>query len=125
MSGRAFGMLRAGARQIDLVLLLILAVAFGCRLYLAATAPYIHDENNNAIPLAQTISFSPGSIHLPLRGENHGALPAYVVKASSSVFGTTPLAYRSLHIFLSLCTIALVYAMARDWYGPASGRWAA
>ena len=109
----------------DRVLLLILLVALGARVQLAMTRDYIHDEDNTAIPLSKTISFAPGNLHLPLRGENHPALPAYVVKASSTLFGTTHLGYRLMHVLLGLVTIALVYAMTRQWYGPGPARWAA
>lgn len=105
--------------------LVILLVALALRLHLADTEAYIHDENNTSIPLSRTISFAPGTLHLPLRGENHGALPAYVVKASSTLFGTTPLAYRSIHVLVGLCTIVLIYLLTRQWYGPIAARWAA
>ena len=125
VTAQSAGVVKVPGRGVDVTLLLILSIALIFRIYLAVTVPYIHDEENNAIPLAKTISFTPGSLHLPLRGENHGALPAYVVKVSSSLFGTTPLAYRALHIFLGVCTILIVYRIARDWYGPVAGRWAA
>lgn len=112
-------------RRIDVIFLLILLAALLLRLDLATRQPYIHDEENTSIPLSNTISFAPGNLNLPLRGENHGALPAYVVKASSALFGTTPLGYRSLHLLLGLCTIVLVYVLTRQWYGPVAARWAA
>ena len=110
---------------IDVALLLILAGATASRLYLASTLDYIHDEENTAIPLAQSISFAPHTLNLPLRGENHGALPAYVVKASGALFGTSPLGYRMLHVVLGLCSILMVYGLARDAGGLVAARWAA
>ena len=110
---------------IDTVLLLILIGAVACRLYLASTADYIHDEDNTAIPLANSISFAHGAMNLPLRGENHGALPAYIVKASGALFGTSPLGYRTLHVVLGLCAIVMVYVVTRDAYGRVAARWAA
>ena len=112
-------------RRIDAVLILILLVALVVRVRLGVTREYIHDEINTAIPLSKTISFEPGHLNLPLRGENHPALPAYVVKASSTVFGTSRLGYRAMHILLGLLTIAMVYAMTRQWYGAVPARWAA
>jgi 4-amino-4-deoxy-L-arabinose transferase-like glycosyltransferase len=112
-------------RRIDPVLVLILLAALGVRLYLATTREYIHDEINTAIPLSKTISFEPGNLHLPLRGENHPALPAYVAKVSSLLFGTSQLGYRGMHLLLGLLTIAMVYGMTRQWYGAAAARWAA
>lgn len=109
----------------DRWLLLILLAALVVRVQLAMTREYIHDEENTAIPISKTISFAPGNLHLPLRGENHPALPAYVVKASSTLFGTTHLGYRSMHVLLGLATIVLVYSLTRQWYGPVPARWAA
>ncbi len=94
------------------------------RVYVASTQPYIHDEENNAIPLAETISFAPGSLNLPLRGENHGALPAYIVKISGTLFGESPLGYRMLHVALGLGTLVFVYVMTRQWGGLGAARWA-
>ena len=109
----------------DRVFLLILLVALAVRVQLAMTREYIHDEVNTAIPLSKTISFAPGNLHLPLRGENHPALPAYVVKASSTLFGTSRVGYRLMHVLLGLVTIALVYSLTRQWYGDGPARWAA
>jgi len=109
----------------DAVLLAILLTALVVRVAMAVTVPYVHDEENTHIPLSKAISFAPGSVNLPIRGENHGALPAYVVKISSMLFGTTPLAYRALHILLGLLTVVLIYRATDEWYGPVAARWAA
>ena len=115
----------ADSTRVDLVLLLILISALAVRLELATTEEYIHDEENTSIPLSKTISFAPDHLHLPIRGENHGALPAYVVKVSSSLFGTSPLGYRLLHLLLGICTIIIIFLATRQWYGPVAARWAA
>ncbi len=120
----AIGIVSLARRRPQVVAAVILLAALVLRFYLATTKEYIHDENNNAIPLSRTISFEPGKLHLPMRGENHGALPAYVVKTSSSLFGTTRLAYRSLHVLLGIGTIALIFFLTRDWYGPVAALWA-
>jgi 4-amino-4-deoxy-L-arabinose transferase-like glycosyltransferase len=111
--------------QKDITLVLILLAALGLRLYLATTQRYIHDEINTSIPLSEAISFDPDNLHLPLRGENHPAVPAYVAKASSTMFGITAPGYRLAHVLLSLLTIVLVYLMVRDWFGVVAARWAA
>jgi 4-amino-4-deoxy-L-arabinose transferase-like glycosyltransferase len=121
----AIGTLRVAGRRIDIVFVLILLAAAFLRLHLATTEPYIHDEENTSIPLSKTISFAPGNLNLPLRAENHGALPAYVVKASSTLFGTTPLAYRAVHVVGGLATIAMIFFVTQAWYGPVAARWAA
>ena len=108
----------------DPIFVAILLTALALRVFLAVTEPYIHDEDNTAIPLSRTISFDPAHLNLPLRGENHGAVPAYVVKASSALFGTSPLGYRSVHIALGLATIFLVYLLTRDTFGIVAARWA-
>jgi 4-amino-4-deoxy-L-arabinose transferase-like glycosyltransferase len=113
------------AKRIDLVAILILAAALAARLFLANTFSYIHDEENTAIPLSKTISFTSGNVNLPLRGENHGAMPAYFVKASAALFGTTPVGYRLLHLIVGLLVIVLVYLTVRSWYGTVAARWAA
>jgi len=113
------------ARRIDVVFACTLLLALLLRLYLATTERYIHDEENTSIPLSQSISFAPGHVNLPLRGENHGALPAYVVKASSTLFGTSMLGYRMGHLLLGVATIAMIFFLTRQWYGPVAARWAA
>jgi 4-amino-4-deoxy-L-arabinose transferase-like glycosyltransferase len=120
-------MMRAAAKlgRPDPVFVAILLVAALLRLYLAWSEDYVHDEDNTAIPLADSISLTPGQLHLPLRGENHGALPAYIAHASRALFGTTPLGSRLLHLTLGLCTIALIYGLAREWFGTSAARWAA
>lgn len=112
-------------RRLDPVLMVILLLACFVRVYLATNREYIHDEINTAIPLSKTISFEPGHLHLPLRGENHPALPAYVVKISSTLFGTSPLGYRGMHLLLGLLTIVMVFGITREWYGAVPARWAA
>ena len=112
-------------RRLDPVLILILLAALIIRVYLATTREYIHDEINTAIPLSKEISFEPGHLHLPLRGENHPAMPAYVVKVGSMFFGTSRLGYRGMHLLLGLVTIVMVYTMTRQWYGTVPARWAA
>jgi 4-amino-4-deoxy-L-arabinose transferase-like glycosyltransferase len=116
---------QARAPRIDSVFLVSLLAALLVRIVLASAAPYIHDEENTSIPLSQSISFSPSNLHLPLRGENHGALPAYLVKASSTLFGTTALAYRAIHVLIGMLTIVMIYILTNQLYGPLAARWAA
>lgn len=110
---------------LDWGLALVLCLACVLRFQLASTQPYVHDENNTSIPLARTISFDPDRLNLPVRGENHGALPAYVVKAGSEIFGTSRWGYRALHVLLGLATIALMFRMTRQTFGVGAARWAA
>jgi 4-amino-4-deoxy-L-arabinose transferase-like glycosyltransferase len=109
----------------DVPFVCILLAAALVRVWLATTERYVHDENNTAIALARTISFAPGYLHLPLRGENHPALPAYVVKASGEFFGRSQAGYRMLSLLLGLGTLILIFLLAVDTLGPVAARWAA
>src|SRR5690349_5465848 len=95
--------------QIALAALLVAALLI--RVHLATSREYIHDEINTAIPLSRTISFDPDRLNLPLRGENHGAMPAYFVKVSSSLFGTSAIGYRAVHLIAGLVTVLLIYRL--------------
>ena len=109
----------------DVIFALILLAALLLRLSVATTAEYVHDEDNASIPTSQSISFAPGNLHLPIRAENHPALPAYFVKVSSVLFGTTPLGYRLLHVLAAMCIIVMTFVLANQWYGLVAARWAA
>ena len=101
----------------DGLFLLVLLGALAARMQLAETVPLIHDEENTTIPLSRLISFDEGKRNLPIRAVNHGALPAYFAKLSSSLFGERALGYRTVHVGLSLLTIVLVFLLARRVYG--------
>jgi 4-amino-4-deoxy-L-arabinose transferase-like glycosyltransferase len=108
----------------DVPFVCLLTVAGLLRLWLVTSEPYVHDEINTAIALSRTISFEPGRVHLPLRGENHPALPAYVVKASGEFFGRSPPGYRMVSLLLGLALLVLIYSLAADTLGPVAARWA-
>ena len=91
--------------RVDVGLLLILVAAGLVRVHLAVTESYIHDEENTSIPLSQQISFSAGDRYLPLRAVNHPALPAYIVKAGSSLVGPTRFGYRAAHVVTGLLAV--------------------
>jgi 4-amino-4-deoxy-L-arabinose transferase-like glycosyltransferase len=113
------------SRLAGVVFLLIVVAALVLRLHLATSRSYVHDEGNTAIPLAELISFSGENRYLPIRAVNHPALPAYVVKASSIVFGRSPAGYRGLHVLLSICAVALAFRLTYQWYGGTAAGWAA
>jgi len=106
------------------ILLAILAAALLLRLQLAAAAPYMHDESQIAIPLAESLSFTPGQLNLPLRGLHHPALPSYVINLSGSVFGRTALGYRALSVIGGLLAIILIFRLTDAWYGRPAALWA-
>jgi len=109
----------------DVIFSLIFLAALLLRLFFATTASYIYDEDSASIPRSQSISFAPGNLQLPIRGQNHPAMPAYFVKVSSMLFGTTPLGYRLVHVLAGMGTIVMIFLLARTWYGPVAARWAA
>jgi 4-amino-4-deoxy-L-arabinose transferase-like glycosyltransferase len=111
--------------RLDVGLLLILVAAGLVRVHLAVTESYIHDEENTSIPLSRQISFSAGDRYLPLRAVNHPALPAYIVKAGSTLLGPTRFGYRAAHVVTGLLAVLLVSLLARQAYGAWAGRWAA
>lgn len=108
-----------------LALGLILLAALVLRLNVAIVQPYLWDEDRNAIPLALSLSLSPGSVHLPIRGQHHPALPSYIIRASSELFGESRLGFRLLHVVLGTVAVALVYQLTALRYGTAAGLWAA
>jgi 4-amino-4-deoxy-L-arabinose transferase-like glycosyltransferase len=109
----------------DRLFLAVLSAAALLRLYLAVTSPFFWDEAMVLAPLSATISFSPDTLNLPLRGRNHPAMAAYWIKASTTMFGTSELGVRALHLLAGLATIVLVYLVARRWFGRTAALWAA
>ena len=108
-----------------MTLLLIIGTAAVLRLYRASVAKYIWDEKMDWIPLAQSISLRPGNLHLPLHGTHDPSLPAYFIKASSILFGETPIGFRFSSLLAGLLAILFVYLIAREWKGQTAALWAA
>jgi 4-amino-4-deoxy-L-arabinose transferase-like glycosyltransferase len=111
------------ARRATFWLWLMVVAAAALSLWLAATTPYFPDEEKTYIPAAASISLKPGHIHLPLRLRVHPALVAYVVRASTEIFGESRLGYRALHVGAGILALLLVSHIARHWYGPVAGLW--
>lgn len=107
------------------ILALVLVAASLLRLHSVITRPYIYDEGSISIPLAKSISFSPGHLNLPIRGVHHPALPSYIVKASGALFGETRVGYRAVHLLTGVFAVFLIYCLTKQWYGPHTAGWAA
>lgn len=103
----------------------ILAAAVFLRLYLGLTTTYLWDEDRDWIPVAQSISLSPSSIHLPLRASFHGSLSAYFMAAGSLLFGPTAIGFRFVGLLAGVATVYLVYATVKLHFGRTGGLWAA
>ena len=108
----------------DRLVVCALACAVALRLAVAVALPYLPDESERSIPLADEIASASSIADLPLRGPEHPALPSYVVAASQSLFGTSPLGRRTLHLWMGLLMIVVVAAIAFHWQGIVVARWA-
>jgi dolichol-phosphate mannosyltransferase len=64
-------------------------------------------------------------LNLPLRGPAHPALVAYVIRASTTLFGRSRFASRALHLAAGLAAILVAAAITRHWYGARAARWTA
>ena len=95
----------------------ILLAALGIRLHFAIVAPYVWDEFRDWIPLANSISLDWATFNLPIHDGQHPSLPAYVMRAGSLLLGDTPLGYRLGSVVTGVTTIALIYLLARRWFG--------
>ncbi len=108
----------------DPLLLAILALALALRLYVALTTSHIWDEDRDWVLMASRISFAPDHPYLPIRSFNHGALPAYLIKLGSMLFGETIAGFRIFSVLLGTCTVAVTALIAHAWAGRAAALWA-
>ena len=104
---------------------IVLLVALGLRLYLAGTTTYLWDEERDWILLADSISFTPGNLNLPVRGDFHGALSAYFIKFSSVLFGTSHVGYRLIGLISGLLTIVVLFRLTLELAGIVAAKWMA
>jgi 4-amino-4-deoxy-L-arabinose transferase-like glycosyltransferase len=116
--------IRVRAVLTDRIVWITLAGALALRLLVAVGSPYLPDETERSFPLADSISFAPDSWHLPIRGPEHPALPSYIVKASQTVFGMSPLGRRAFHVGIGMLMIVVVAIIAHQWQGLVVARWA-
>jgi 4-amino-4-deoxy-L-arabinose transferase-like glycosyltransferase len=103
-----------------LVIALIVVVAAGLRLW-SATGPLDGIEAYEFIPAATTLTPD----HLPIRLAQHGALPAYLIRGSSLIFGNSDLGFRAFSIIAGTATVLLLYLVAARWWGSLAGLMAA
>lgn len=104
-------------KRSTLILAVILMVGGALRLWGAVHAPVELIERDEFIPAAMTIS----SQHLPLRVAQHGAVPVYLIKASSLIFDTSLIGLRLLSVIAGTATILLLYLTAARWWGSLAG----
>lgn len=108
-------------KQINWVMILIIFLACWFRFMSAFESPLEAIEKEEFIPFASSISWS----HLPIREYQHAALPGYLIKVSSVLFGSSLFGYRIFNVLAGIGTILLLYMIGRRWWGPSVGNWAA
>jgi len=109
----------------DPIFLAILLATLACRVYLVVASDYIYDETETWISATERISFEPGELNLPIRNVQHPALPAYLMKFSSAIFGCNPFGYRLPNLIAGLVSVVVIYRLGSRWGGVVVGRWAA
>ncbi len=99
----------------------LILLALGLRLYLVLTTSYLWDEDREWIKLARSISWQPGAIHLPLQGDTHPVLPAYLIRLGTLFWGETPLGYRFFSLVAGTLTVGLASRLAWQVAGATAG----
>ena len=96
----------------------LVLVGLALRLYGAARAGLTFDESI-VWSFAREIQTHP--LHLVVRTADHPLLDAYLVRASSLVFGETDLGLRVLHACLGAAAIAVVHRIGSALWGARAG----
>jgi len=99
------------------LLVLILALGGGLRLAFIGVEELNGIERSEFIPSAMSITWD----HMPLRMSQHGALPAYVIRASGAIFGNTPVGWRVAGVIAGTATILVLFLIGRAAWSPAAG----
>jgi 4-amino-4-deoxy-L-arabinose transferase-like glycosyltransferase len=105
------------SRTTRVVLVLILLVGGGLRLLSAVRAPLEGIETYEYIPTAMTLSWD----HHPIRAAQHGAVPAYLIRASAVAFGDSTLGFRMFSVLAGTASILFLYLIAARWWGGVTG----
>jgi len=103
---------------------LILAVAFALRLLGAWHANLTFDERAR-VALAETIDLRPAHLHLVSRTVAHPPMSIYLMKLSGTLFGTSDLGLRMLHVLAGTLTLVPVYYLGKRIFSERAGLWAA
>lgn len=103
----------------------IVLTALALRVYLMLATTYVWDEERYWIPSALGIAVRPDHLHLPIRELSHPALPAYLIRLSSVLFGENVAGFRALSLVAGVITIVIGWRIAREYAGPVAGLWTA
>ncbi len=105
------------------IVLSLFLIALASRLYPLLTSTYVWDEEREWIVVAERISFHPGNLYLPIHEGHHPSLPAYFIKAGSTLFGKNVLGYRFFSLAAGMLTLLVLWRLAARWAGPAAAMW--
>jgi len=96
--------------------LILICLGFGIRLYGAAVMPLTPDEQQY-IPHAKAISFSPQRLHLNAYAQVHSPGALYLIKGGTLLLGWTLLGVRLVNVLLGTTTLVILYLFARSELG--------
>lgn len=117
MSVGARGQRRASRVWSRIALLAVLALGGYLRLVSASERELEFIEAHEFLPAALTISWD----HLPIRVAQHGAVPIYLIRAGTILFGRTTFEMRLMSVIFGVTTILLLYLIGARWWGHVAG----
>jgi len=106
-----------------LILGAILVLTFLLRFY-GSWLPFLDDEPDIVV-LAKTISITPGHLHLPIHGTQHGPLVLYLIRLGSLIAPGETFRFRLSYLLLGTFHILLIYRLAREALSVAGAIFAA
>lgn len=83
----------------------------------ASREPLEFIEQLEFIPASKTLARD----HLPIRVAQHGAVPVYLIRASTVLFGDSTIGARMLSVVAGTATILLLFLIGTRWWGPVAG----
>jgi 4-amino-4-deoxy-L-arabinose transferase-like glycosyltransferase len=98
------------------IVLFILIIGFLLR-FIAANDTKIVTDETTKIQIAQSISFDPARLHLPIVSDkaNHPLLTTYLVKIGFILLGKSDLGARILFICLGTVSLLILYQLLREY----------
>ena len=94
------------------IFLLVAVFIFGIFLYFyGSTYPAFIDYDTDWIVFANSISFAPDNLVLPVFGSGHGPLTAYLIKISGILFGNNAFGWRVFSILAGVLTIFICWGI--------------
>jgi hypothetical protein len=91
------------------------------RLFLVLNTTYLWDEDREWIILARSISFTPSTLSLPIQGDTHPILPAYLMHMGTLLWGENPLGFRFFSLLAGCLTVMVASRLAWRVAGATAG----